>query len=340
MRVLVVGAGAIGSLLGWAVVAGGGETTIVRRGHTGAAVTGRLVVVRPDGSEVAASVGIVGSVAELAAAPDLVLLAVKQYDLAAALESLAAIPAVAVLTSQNGVGAEEATATARPVAPLLAGSVTASVERAENGALRWLRAGGLGLAPVQGEVSELVEALAATFRGAGLAVRTFGSASAMKWSKLVANLVGNATSALLDLDPEDVYRDPGLFGVERDQLREALAVMRARGLSVVDLPGARVRLLALVIALPERVARRALVGVVGSARGGKAPSLRGAVRGGGPTEVAWLNGAVSRAGVELSVATPVNDALAALVDEVAADPDRRAWLRSRPDRLLESLGRR
>jgi ketopantoate reductase len=85
--------------------------------------------------------------------------------------------------------------------------------------------------------------------------------------------------------------------------------------------------------------RTALGLVVGSARGGKDPSLRGAIQGGPPTEAGWLNGAVVRAGASLAVSTPVNEALARIADEAAANPDRRAWFRQRPDRLLEALGR-
>jgi 2-dehydropantoate 2-reductase len=342
MRVLVVGAGAVGSFLGWAVAAGGGETTLVRRGvdvTPGVPVSVRMV--RPDGTEAPVEVGVVGSVKDAADAssPDLVIVAVRQYDLPAALASLVPLPVSALLTAQNGVGAEEATAAARPATTLLAASVTASVEREPDGSVRWLRRGGVGLAAVRGDTDDLIERLTSTFRAAGVDVVTHRDAAAMKWSKLIANLVANATSGLLDQDPPSIYANPGLFAVERDQLREALAVMRARHLRPVSLPGAPVPLLALATALPTPLARAALRRVVGSARGGKDPSLRGAVQQGGPTEAGWLNGAVARTGAELGVATPVNAALARLVEQAAADPERRAWFRHRPDRLLEALGR-
>ena len=96
-------------------------------------------------------------------------------------------------------------------------------------------------------------------------------------------------------------------------------------------------LLALATVLPSSLAQRVLSRVVGSARGGKDPSLRGAVQAGGTTEVGWLNGAVARAGRASGVPTPVNAALARLVDEAATDPDRRAWFAGRPERLLEAL---
>lgn len=347
MRVVIVGAGAVGSFLGWAVAAGGGRTTLVRRGFAGDGESlDRLTTIRPDGTMSEVEVAITGSPATIATEPpDLVILAVKQYDLPAALESLARWPAVAVLTAENGVGAEEAAVAARPGAPVLAASVTASVERAADGSVGWLRTGGIGLAVVEpGSAGtdpsrRLVRALARALRAAGLPVRVLDDAAAMKWSKLVANLVANATSALLDLDPAEVYADPALFAVERDQLREALAVMRALDLEPVDLPGAPVRRLATATGLPAAIGRPVLARVVGSARGGKEPSLRQALRAGGPTEVGWLNGAVARAGAAAGVPVPVNAALAEIVAAASSDATRRAWFRGRSDRLLAELGR-
>ncbi len=213
------------------------------------------------------------------------------------------------------------------------------MERTADGTVRWLRRGGVALAPVRGETDDLIGELARTLRRAGVRVGVRRDAEAMKWSKLVANLVANATSGLLDLDPAAIYADPRLFAIERDQLREALAVMRARRLRPVDMPGTPVRLLALATALPTPLSRAALRRVVGSARGGKEPSLRSAVRLGGATEAGWLNGAVARVGAGCGVATPVNAALARLVEAAAADEERRTSFRHRPDRLLAELRR-
>ena len=77
--------------------------------------------------------------------------------------------------------------------------------------------------------------------------------------------------------------------------------------------------------------------MVGGARAGKSPSLRLHLRGGasGPSEVAWLNGAVSRTGVLLGVPTPVNDVLAALVDAATVDPELAASLAAEPARIVD-----
>ena len=67
--------------------------------------------------------------------------------------------------------------------------------------MRWLRRGGLGLAGVSGPVDALAADLVQRFGAAGLPARVYPDAGAMKWSKLVANLVGNASGAVLGRSP-------------------------------------------------------------------------------------------------------------------------------------------
>jgi 2-dehydropantoate 2-reductase len=165
----------------------------------------------------------------------------------------------------------------------------------------------------------------------------------MKWSKLLANLMANATGAILDMDAAAIYRDRRLFAVEKAQLREAVAVMRALGLKPVALPRAAVTWLARATGLPDWLVRPIATRVVGGARGSKLPSLRLHMRvlaGGAatePTEAEWMNGAIARRARELGIPAPVNERLAQLVADVALHPDRREWFRNRPDRLLAEL---
>lgn len=333
--VLVIGPGAVGSFLGGMLARAGREVVLLGR----RAVPGEPSLRLEDRAGVrAVPVSRASDPADVAA-PRLVLLAVKAFDLPAALHTASRWPDAVLMTVQNGVGAEEAALAARD-GVLLAGSLTAAVEPVPGG-VRRLRAGGMGVAVVRGgvEAARTADRLVADWTGAGLPARRFADWAAMKWSKLVANLVGNATSALLDLDPAAIYGDPATFEIERRQLREAVAVMEALRLRPVSIPGANVGLLLRGIALPPPIARPIIARVIGGARGGKAPSLRLHLRDGGtgPTEVRWLNGAVADHGARLGVATPVNALLAALVDEAAADPARAAWWRGRPDRLRAAV---
>jgi len=335
LRVVVVGAGAVGSFLGGMLAASGASVTLLGRRLAPGSEPGVLLIEDVDGTQRVP----VERAQDTAAitAPDLVILAVKQFDLPGALDAAASWPDVPVMTVQNGIGAEAAAAAAR-TSPLLAGSLTAAVEPAPGG-VRRLRAGGMGVAVVRGDVGALAAEVVALFSAAGLRAVQFDDAESMKWSKLLANLVGNATSALLDMDPHDIYDSPRSFPIERRQLLEARAVMRSLGLHPVSLPGAHVQLLLRSLLLPPLVSRPIIARAIGRARGGKSPSLRLHVRGetAGPTEAYWLNGAVAREGARLGVPTPVNTGLAALVDEAAADPERAAWFEGRPDRLRDAL---
>ena len=338
-RVVVVGAGAVGTLLGGLLAAAGAEVTLVDA-RVPADAPADVTIHEPDGREVAARVRRAARLADVADAPDLVVLAVKMFDLAGVLDDLVAWPSATVLTIQNGIGAEELVASARPGAGLVAASLTSPVERPGPAEVRWRGRGGIALAVADGDVAGNAAAdadwLAAAFATAGLPARRLDDPRAMKWSKLLGNLVGNALSALADREPAAVYADPILFDLDRRQLAETLAVMRAARIPVVALPGADVRLLALAVRLPAPLSRAVLRRVVGGARGGKSPSLRLHLQSAeGPTEAAWLNGAVARAGAVAGVPTPVNAALARLLDAVVVDPDLRDELAARPGRIAE-----
>ncbi len=216
-----------------------------------------------------------------------------------------------------------------------------------DGSLAWRRRRGLGLAAVAGPGRPAIDRLRAALGRSGLPVAETRDWRAMKWSKLLTNLVANATCAVLDRDPAAVYADRRLFDVERAQVREALAVMASLGLRPLRLPGADVRLFALGFRAPAWIAWPILRRVVGGARGGKLPSLAlhvraAADRGGSPgagggSEAPWLNGGVARAAAAAGLAAPVNGTLAALVEEVTARPDRRAALRD-PTVFLAAIG--
>jgi 2-dehydropantoate 2-reductase len=341
VRVAIVGAGAVGSFLGAVLALAGEEVTLLSRGDAPAAPA-TLGLAEPDGSRREARLARQGVDAiDRDPPPDVLVLAVKQPALPDAIRAVARWPAVATVTAQNGIGAEALVRDRRATAPLVAASLTSSVELDGPERVVRLRRGGLGLAPVTRGAVPVARDLATAFRRGGLRTAIVPSADAMKWSKLLANLVANAAPAVLDLDPEVVYADPRLFDVERRQLLETLAVMRALGLRPVALPGADARMLALGIRVPAAVARPVLARLVAVARGGKAPSLRlHLAMGEGPlpeSEVAWLNGAVARVGGDLGVPTPVNAALVDLVESAVRDPAARATLRHRPDRLLDAI---
>ncbi|MCW5850574.1 MAG: 2-dehydropantoate 2-reductase, partial [Anaerolineae bacterium] len=238
---------------------------------------------------------------------------------------------------QNGVGSEEAVSRLLPAAPLVAASVTIPVSVPAMGHIETRKKGGLGIAPVQGNTEYGIRNT--ELRQAGFVVRPYTDYRAMKWSKLLGNMIGNASSAILDMPPGEMYADPRLFRLEVAALREAVAVMSAWRIPAVSLPGLHTGLLPPALRyLPLPLLQRILQRMVTGGRGGKMPSLHIDMAGGkGKSEVQFLNGAVVEWGERKGVPTPVNRLLTDTL--LALMAGRLTWseFRQRPDRLLKLL---
>ena len=350
LRILIIGAGAIGSFVGGKLAPAGHAVTLVGRPRTAAAIQSRgLELYSADGeAEKVPSVNAVASVHE--AFPDtfdIAVLAVKSYDTATVLDELASSGAAlppAILSLQNGVGNEEEIAARFGPQRVLAGTITAPVEVREPGAVQVTKSSfAIGLADYyEGNESaekashaSLLTSLSSHLSNAGIPTKLFQDAQSMKWSKLLMNMIGNATSAILAEPPGVTFADPRIANLEIDALREALRVMAAAGIHPLNMEKYPLRTLAPLLRFgPRALLRTALLRIVGGARGGKMPSLfldlESGKRG---SEVGWYNGAIVRKGVEVGIRTPVNHLLTETVGQLAAEPHLQAGWRGNFERL-------
>ncbi len=343
MRVLVFGAGAIGSLLGHRLSHVGHDVTMVGRAvYASAVATHGLTVESPEGRQISHPRAISSLDALADSQPwDLVILTVKVFDTQDAVQQLVPFlsSGVPLLLVQNGVGGEEIARQVAPDAEIISGSITLVVSVLGPGHVRMdKKSGGLSLAPTRAgqDIGKWIELL----RIAGFQVVSCRDYRAQRWSKLLLNMLGNAVPAILDLSPGDVYRNPRLFAVELDAFREALAVMDAMRIAPVRLPGYPVPLLAWIVRrLPRVLLRPILVRMVGSGRGAKKPSLQiDLQRGRAESEVSYLNGAIVTAGRQLGVPVPVNTAIVDTLLGIAGGQLSWDELRGRPERLLALVG--
>ncbi|NPA06741.1 MAG: ketopantoate reductase family protein [Chloroflexi bacterium] len=262
-------------------------------------------------------------------------LTVKAYHLPPVLEALRELgPGITpVVDLLNGVGSTEALQQVLGAEHVIPGTVTTPVRRVRAGhaVVESLRRG-IGLARTHPRAA----AIATWFRAAGARVQTYADGRALKWSKLIANLLGNATSAILDMRPQAIYAHPGLYRLERAQVLEAARVIRGLGLPLVDLPGVPVRLLVAGMRwLPGPVVRPILARKIGGGRGEKWPSIHQDVHAGRlHTEVDVLNGAVVRHGRALGLPTPTNQLLTELVHDLVQGRRSLDAFRRRPEALL------
>lgn len=338
LRVLVIGAGAIGCFVGGRLAAAGQDVTLVGRARFAQAVARRgLELRKPDGAT--ETIRAVRAVASVPAglepsAPqfDLAILTVKSYDTAQALAELAAAVEAGgvlpqrILSLQNGVGNEEAIAARFGPPRVIAGTITAPVAVPEAGVVQVTKPSyAIGLAVWEGGQA-FVERVGQALDGAGIPVRVYADAAGMKWSKLLMNTIGNATSAILAVPPSQTFAHPRLANLEIDSLREALRVMAAAGIGPLNVEKYPLGTLAPLLRFgPKPLLRVALRRIVAGARGGKMPSLFLDLDAGkSKSEVGWYNGAVVAKGVEVGVPTPVNRLLLETVQALVRNPAQRA----------------
>jgi len=340
LQVLSIGAGAIGTYIGGSLILQGHDVVFVERPQVVAELESRgLKLTLEDGDHHIPDPQLVASLQDALSLGDfdVALFALKSYDTPGFINALPApistLPPFLCLS--NGVANEAVLADAFGPENVIAGTVTTAVGRRAAGDIICERLRGIGVAAGHPFAERLTTAL----DSAGLQAQLFPNAADMKWSKMLTNLIANASSAILNLPPGDIFANPDLYRMEIEQLRETLAVMQAQNIKVVDLPGTPVRLLAFAVRyLPLAVSRPFLKKAIGGGRGTKMPSFHIDLHHGrGKSEVDYLNGAVVQAGERVEIPTPVNQLLTDTLNKLTSGELPIDQFAQHPERLLNQL---
>jgi 2-dehydropantoate 2-reductase len=338
-RVLVFGAGAVGSFLGGILSGIGYDVTLLGRPPWIAHIQEHGLCLQLPDRRLSTHPTTVTSLEELHPPFDIVLLSLRAFAVRSALQSLPAILAEhgVLITVQNGIGTDEIVAQHLPGIAHIAASLTMSADIAGPGMVESTsRSGGIALAPVSHGAP--VEFIAAMFRTAGMSAMVHDDYRSMKWSKLLLNQMANGIPAILNWTPGAVYRDPAIFRLEQVMLRETIQVLDADGARLTSLPGFPVPLLRWVLSLPPYVARLLLLGRVLGGRGNKLPSLLLDIQSGRTeTESDWLYGAIAEQGKRLNIKTPANHRINRILKGIAINSTLRQAFQDQPERLLRNV---
>jgi 2-dehydropantoate 2-reductase len=227
---------------------------------------------------------------------EIVLFCVKTTDNATAARALAPLlaPSAIVFSMQNGVDNVEQIRAAAGIDALPA-VVYVAAAVPEPGRVKHVGRGDL----VVGPASERTKKIAALFSRAGVGCRISENIEGELWTKLVWNCALNAVSALGRAKYGLIASSLDAWKVVETAVYEVLAVAKAAG---VQPPGLEDPKAALAGAL--KIATQ-----MAEALSSTGQDLNRGKR----TEIDSLNGYISRRGAELSVPTPVNHTLFALV---------------------------
>jgi len=295
-RVCVLGGGVIGSLYAAHLARSVDVTVLTRReAHARALAEHGLTV--SGKADFVARLRATADPADIDDA-DLAIVATKATDVEAAAARLEALPReAAVMTVQNGLGAEEILRAHGPW-PLLSGVTFMSGTKYGDDQVEYVLDTPTWLGPWGGAPFELAQRVEALIVSSGLKAEALPDLRPAQWSKLIFNATVNSVAALTGL-PHDAHfaaeaNETDLGHLVHDLVDEGKAVAAAAGIELHDDPWE--------------------MNVLATQRGHRHfPSMLEDVEAHRPTEVELINGALVREAELRGVPVPLQTALYRLV---------------------------
>ena len=296
MKVAIVGAGAIGSLYAAHLARVTDVVVLTRRDEhartlreEGLRVSGRHdFSAKLDATADAAAVDDV----------DLCIVATKATHLEQAVSALEGrLPSAAVMTVQNGLGAEEIVRR-HGKWPLISAVTFMSGNRHGDAHVEYILDTETWLGPYEETPFETVAQVADLITDSGLKAQAFPDLRPAQWSKLIFNATVNSVSALTHLPHDPHFADvdgPAALGhLVHELVEEGKRVAAARGIALHDDPWE--------------------MNVLATKRGSAhVPSMLEDIESGRATEIDLITGALIREAERAGIVVPLHEALYALV---------------------------
>lgn len=308
MKILVIGTGAIGIMLGTKLALTGSDVTF----HDRPAVLERLSekgarLIEEKETKTPETVKTLLHPQE--GFFDLALLSVKAYGTEEIAETIPAGLFGKIVTFQNGIGNEEILTAKFGADRVLSATITLPVLKHDSTTVEITNGkGGIGFAPVGENRKEALEGQQ-LFAQAGFETAFYPNYRDMKWSKLILNMTANALSAITSMTMAEIFSSRNMTSLEKRAVTECLSVMGRQKIKAVDLPGYPVKMMEKLFRYASPTMIELIMSLTGrkKARGSKMPSLYiERSSGSSRSEVDVLNGAVVREAERCGAAAPAN----------------------------------
>lgn len=288
MKITVIGAGALGTFYSAMLSSSGQAVTLVCREKDVAILRKGIRVT--GAKEVTAN----PSIATAAPPSDLVFVAVKAYDVAAAVKDIGQKPGTPVVIIHNGLGPDEAAASILGKGHVAVAVSYSGVTFVEPGIVRLAGYTETVLGSVEPEVREKLDVAGEALERAGLKARIAEDIRAAQWEKLYANIAINPLTAITGLNNGMLLEVPELKALVGSVVNEAARVSNALGIKTSVDP------------------LQNTLKVIHDTSGNRSSMLQDVTRG-RRTEIDALNGKVAGLGRKAGIPTPYNDTITALI---------------------------
>lgn len=303
MNVLILGAGALGSLIGARLSQTRARVFLLttNRQHVDQINRQGLKVEELDGSVRSYSLAAYADANDMGAGMDLVVITVKSYSTRQALSAIAGCthPATCYVTLQNGIGNWQQIAQQVGEKAVLLGSTAQGATFVEPGRIRHGGQGVTTIGEFTGEPSERVTGLVNLFLDAGLQAQASDRMQQIIMEKLLVNVGINAITALTAIRNGQIAAASSAQALSAAAVGEALQVLRSRGF------------------IPKQDMVQYVLAVA-KATAANRSSMGQDVDRRKRTEIDAINGAIVELGQQVQIPTPVNWTLTQLIKTLEA----------------------
>lgn len=297
MKIVVFGSGGVGAYFGGRLAAKKVDVTFIARGaHLRALRERGLRIDSPDG-DVSLSRVVATDDSTAVGAADVVLFAVKLYDMESALGQLSPLigPATLVVPLQNGVAAVDLLTRAVGPDHTAGGTCYVSAVIAEPGVIRHTAMGRLVFGPLQGPAPQPLRDLLDACADAGFDASLSASIHVDIWTKFVRLTAFSGLTTVARRPIGVIVGDPDLTRMLGAALEESFAVANASG-----------------VPLDASVIPSIIASYRGMPKGTKSSMLEDLERG-RRLELPFLSATVARLGRSLGVPTPTHHFIATVL---------------------------
>ncbi len=239
MRIVIMGAGALGSVFGGYLARAGFDVTLIgREAHVraiqanGLRITGEHEFVVP----VRATTD-----AQTITEADVLFFCVRAPDLPQALADVAHLQPEMVASFQNGLRKDEPLIAHFGPGPVIGATTILAARSIEPGHVRCTVMGHTWFGELDNRQTPRLQAVVQAWRKAGLPVEVPADIHAVEWAKLAYLLPVSALSGLTRLPYHKILQSPDLAYVFVQLAREVNKIARAYSVTVSDHPGLGLR---------------------------------------------------------------------------------------------------
>lgn len=302
MHTVIIGAGAMGSLIGYLLFRAGAQVDLIERDPA---------IVRAINTEGLRVEGVSGghtvplqarSEAPEGAAADMIFVLVKAQDTAAAIETIRPLvaPRTVVVTWQNGVGSDQLLGETLGRERIVAGVTNLGASLLSPGHVLHTSWGDTTLASLEPSAHDRAEMVASFLSRHSLKTTVAADAVSLLWGKVLINVGISAITTLARVRNGRLLDLPAAKELMRAAVKEAQQVLDA---AHIELPYRNP-----ITQIEQALARTA---------DSLSTTLQDHYRG-RPTEIEYINGAVVKLAEEMSMDAPINRTLTLLVKTAEA----------------------